>query len=270
MSLPGFLAPYRDELEALKRDYIHIELQEVAPDNDWYDYNIEQSVLDVRVSKFLGKPYWPKSTAYPRRSSDDRPMILVAQINFSETPPLGDFPRSGLLQLFVCAGKGDYVRWSENYCIVFHENIDEDALQDFSFLTPDLFSESPVAVETALSFSKRSEYSGRNDVNFTFSGVEHSDGCFSERYTDFLNEFPQNQRAWIDSELQFEGDLNDKLGGYADFTQLDPRDKDGDVLVLQIIGTRDAFHSGTGHVFMPPQALRERDFSKAYLHHDNT
>ncbi len=272
MSLPEFLGPFRKELETFKRDYIHIEPTEVDPDHDCDDYHVDRAVLAVDVSKFLGKPYWPKSMDYPRRTSDDRPMILVAQINFSEVPSLKDFPRSGLLQLFVCAGSDDYAGWeqSDNHRIVFHEKIDEDCLSDFPFLTPDLFRSSPVFIEAALAFSKRVEYGGFSDVNFNFSGShdpdtgEH-DPCLEQ---EFLEQFSREQQSVITFESL--GGRGEKLGGYACFTQCDPREKQGDVLLLQVDGFSDAFHSGTGHIFIAPQALRDLDFSKAYLHHDNT
>jgi uncharacterized protein YwqG len=272
MSLPDFLAPFRNELEPFKRDYIHIEPTAVDPDHNCDDYHIDRAVLDVHVSKFLGKPYWPQSMDYPKRSSDGRPMIPVAQINFAETPALGDFPRSGLLQLFVCAGEGDYLTWKRdgNYRIVFHDKIDANVLYDFSFLTPDLFSDSPLGAEAILTFEKSVEYGGIDDVNFTFSGSHDPDtGKFDyDLFEAFLDSFTAEQQPLIEHELL--GGRGEKIGGYADFTQVDPREKDGDVLILQIDGFREAFHQGVGHVFMPLQALCDRDFSKAYLHHDNT
>ena len=299
MSVPDFLAPFSQELEEFRREYIHIEPTEVDPSNNHDDYHIERAVLDVHVSKFLGKPYWPSAMDYPRRASDGRPMILVAQINFSEVPPLEDFPRSGVLQLFVCAGDSDYVGWaySDNHRIVFHEKIDEDYLVDFSFLTPHLFRKSPFDTEAALAFNKRVEFGGVNDINFTFSvccdntGDDEPElkefldqllgtGIEPALYEEFLEQFSPQQQTLI--ELELLGGRGEKLGGYAAFTQDDPRqweqDRFGlgvatqrdDILLLQIDGFREAFHAGTGHIFIAPQALRDRDFSKAYLHHDNT
>ncbi len=300
MSVPDFLAPFSQELESFRREYIHIEPTEVDPSNNHDDYHIERAVLDVHVSKFLGKPYWPKAMDYPRRARDGRPMILVAQINFSEVPPLEDFPRSGVLQLFVCAGDDDFLDWGRkkgNHRIIFHEKIDEDCLLDFSFLTPHLFQDSPVVTEAALAFYKRVEYGGVNDFNFTFSAccdntgddepelqefLDHllGTGIDPELYEEFLEQFSPEQQTLIQQELL--GGRGEKIGGYADFTQRDPREceqdrfglgvatQHDDVLVLQIDGFREAFHAGTGHIFIAPQALRDRDFSKAYLHHDNT
>jgi uncharacterized protein YwqG len=137
MSLPYFLSPFRDELEPFKRECIRIEPRLVYPDPSYYkNYHVDRSTLEIHSSKFLGKPYWPTAMDYPRRTSDGQPMTMVAQINFSEVPPLGDFPRSGLLQLFVCAGQKDYALWcnSGNHRTVFHERIDENPTSDFSFL----------------------------------------------------------------------------------------------------------------------------------------
>jgi uncharacterized protein YwqG len=272
MSLPYLLSPFRDELEPFKRECIRIKPRTVFPDASYYqNYHIDRSTLEIHVSKFLGKPYWPTAMDYPRRASDSQPMTMVAQINFSEVPPLGDFPRFGLLQLFVCAGENDYAGWCRggNHRIVFHEKIDENHMNDFSFLTPELFEWSPINTEATLAFSKHVEYGGIHDVNFTFSQAhDPNTGKYDhELYDEFLGNFSHEQRSLIDKVLSGRGE---KIGGYADFTQRDPRDKQGDILFLQFDGFADSFHGGTGHIFMPSQALRDRDFSKAYLHHDNT
>ena len=62
-----------------------------------------------------------------------------------------------------------------------------------------------------------------------------------------------------------------KLGGYAEFTQSDPRDygdrnKD-DVQLLQIDSEEDIIFGdvGIGHVFIDVESLRDRKFEKAYF-----
>lgn len=63
-------------------------------------------------SRVGGRPYaggqsWPLS---PRHG---KPMLFLAQINFAELPPMEDFPRVGLLQLFVTCNDKGKLRTSE-------------------------------------------------------------------------------------------------------------------------------------------------------------
>lgn len=51
-------------------------------------------------SRLGGQPWMADGEDWPL-SRTGRPMIFIAQVNFSETPPLADYPDSGLLQVFV-------------------------------------------------------------------------------------------------------------------------------------------------------------------------
>lgn len=51
------------------------------------------------TTKVCGTPYLPEHAPYPRR--DGRPMLFIAQFNFSEFEALPGFPTEGLLQLFI-------------------------------------------------------------------------------------------------------------------------------------------------------------------------
>ena len=59
---------------------------------------------DIKSSKFLGTPYLPVGTDYPK-DKDGKPLVLWAQLNFSEIPHLDDYPENGIVQFFVSADK---------------------------------------------------------------------------------------------------------------------------------------------------------------------
>ncbi|MBC8050698.1 MAG: DUF1963 domain-containing protein [Chitinophagales bacterium] len=61
---------------------------------------LDRFVLRNEESFIGGWPYWPVEEPYPIASTGG-PMIFLAQINFSEMPPLPDYPTTGLLQIFV-------------------------------------------------------------------------------------------------------------------------------------------------------------------------
>jgi uncharacterized protein YwqG len=67
---------------------------------------IPDAVAGATSSRMGGQPYvdGPKRK-WPMRGKDRHPMLFVAQINFAEMPPIEDFPRMGLLQLFALADK---------------------------------------------------------------------------------------------------------------------------------------------------------------------
>ena len=55
-------------------------------------------------SKLGGTPYFPKSMEYPRGtdgSYKDKPLRLLVQLNFEKLPHIEDFPRQGILQIFL-------------------------------------------------------------------------------------------------------------------------------------------------------------------------
>ena len=58
--------------------------------------------MTVYQSKFGGTPYMPKGFVYPfSKLYQDKPLKLLAQINFAEMPKLEDFPEKGILQIYI-------------------------------------------------------------------------------------------------------------------------------------------------------------------------
>lgn len=154
-------------------------------------------------------------------------MILLAQINFAEVPPLAEYPTAGVLQLFVSS-----TEWMnadpKDYRILFHLDPTIEAQTDFSFLTHALYTESPILVEHSLAFTLETEYGGAEDCRFTpdFEGKD---------YYEYQETLPQEQQQELDHYCYTTGH---KIGGYAFFTQGDPRDygasRQQDLLLLQI------------------------------------
>jgi uncharacterized protein YwqG len=109
--IPDFLEKFRPQIEKYKLDTVRILAEPIK----------DGRTLRISQSKFLGQPYIPKSIAYPT-CSDGTPMILLAQINFSEIPKLDYYPTSGVLQLFI--HPTDWYNMSEgDYKILFDKTI---------------------------------------------------------------------------------------------------------------------------------------------------
>jgi uncharacterized protein YwqG len=63
------------------------------------------------ASRIGGSPFADSPRRkWPVRGEDRQPMLFLAQINFADTPPLEDFPRKGLLQLFGIANKQGHLQ----------------------------------------------------------------------------------------------------------------------------------------------------------------
>lgn len=248
--LPDFLSAYKADLEKFRMEYISIQATPLA----------DGETLPLTQSKFLGKPYLPAGTDYPF-DKNGKPMIMLAQINFSETDFLEHYPESGIFQLFVSP-----TDWydMEDFKIFFHPDAHKEHQQQFDFLTKELYSESPIDCEHWLSFSKGVEYGATDDFRFdySFNGMDLYD------FEETLNE---EEKKIFDS-LICSGDH--KIGGYAFFTQSDPRDYDSsrenDLLLLQIDGDEQIMFgdAGVSNVFINADDLKKRDFSRAYFNWD--
>ena len=242
--LPEFLGAFRPQLEGYRLDYLNILAKPLG----------ETESLSLTQSKFLGHPYLPAGTPYPL-DEEGKPMILLAQINFAEAPALASYPTQGILQLFVSP-----TNWyaMDDYRILFYPSPEAEPRTDFGFLTRGLYDESPIYVEHALSFSKKTEYGGAEDCRFdlTFGGKD---------YYEYQETLSKAQQEELDAYCY---NVGHKIGGYAFFTQSDPRDcspdKGADVLLLQIDTDEKIMFgdSGVAHLFISPEALKPNNSTK--------
>ena len=143
MNFPEFLSPYQADLEKYKMETVLINATPMAHGES----------LSITQSKFLGQPFLPVGMDYPE-DSKGTPMILLAQINFSEQPSLPEYPSEGILQLFV--SPDDWYD-SEEYVVLYHEDLTQEHQKDFSFLTDDFYVDSPILSEHTLQFEKSVE-----------------------------------------------------------------------------------------------------------------
>jgi len=232
-------------------DVAEQEVREVAypPEMDVHKDSYEKSALeyisieatpsktDPWQSKFLGLPYLLKETPYPR-GSDNKPLQLLAQLNFDEIPSLSAYPDTGILQFYISpffAKKHVWGMYSYSadpfvpdeyfksmgeqkyFRIIYHDQIvkESDKLLD---KVPS-FNEGimPMNKEAALTFNKKTGYVSNSDYRFTnYYGTDAI--TYFDQFSDSANEvgnqyyqftYPEGQ-AWI--------------GGYATFAQGDPRE----------------------------------------------
>ncbi len=262
--LPIEFQPYRRQLELTLQPYVQI--------------TAKPGKTQLTQSKFLGLPYLPTEQQYPR-DIDGTPMILLAQLNFSEIPCLPDYPDRGILQFFISAHDELYGADLENFASMqaqkrfsvryFEQIVDEsDWTHDFEFLRPQFANEElilPAEWECELSFKAKEGLVSPSDHRF-----EKTLG------RDFFERFGVEQEECQESYWQTCSAQGHKIGGYAFFTQTDPRHHapaEEDWILLLQIDSDDAAgimwgDLGVGNFFIPRNNLRQRDFSKVLYNWD--
>lgn len=279
LSLPAGFEPFRAKLEASVRPYLDIQTQITETATLWQ-------------SKFLGLPYWPKSTSAPQTPLGHY-LYLLAQINFSEASPLPGFPERGILQFYIASADlygANFERPTEQsgFRIVFHPHPSTDhtdLVTDFSFMPSpwkDNESEFPFEVFSkylskpnscfALSFQLKT--APMNWVDCRYAALI-SDEPFAPPVSHRASQADYHQTLERYT-AQFQGH---RIGGYPLFTQADPRsqltdDSEPYELLLQIDSDSnnriDILWGDVGicNFFIRPSALAQLDFSDVWYSWD--
>lgn len=145
-------------------------------------------------------------------------MFLLAQLNFNEIPPLPGFPTKGILQFFIDNDDvygmdfekpvEEVICSPQGYRVIYHGEIITN-LSDLEHELSEVNSDSllPLANEYALKFVLKDDLPSPSDYRFEKTGVNLSD-CIDDIENYIYDDFMA---------------AGSKLGGYAYFTQYDPR-----------------------------------------------
>jgi len=253
------LEKFRDKIEASLKPYIHIA---PTPNKD----------LTLWQSKLGGLPYMPKGSEYPTDSKGN-PLFLLAQINFAQVPELEGLPQEGILQFYIADGDNygldfDNPTQQDRFRVLYFPNVSKseaDLVTDFSFLPQPKFFPLLNGSSCALEFAENAMPVNIEDFQFdTFMG-ENFFAQFGEKEEEIIREY-------LD---EFKADGH-RIGGYAYFTQEDPRQyfAGGEEyrLLLQIDTDSNIDliwgDNGVGHFFMTQTDLDNLDFSRVLYHWD--
>ena len=84
--IPDFLKKFESDLKKYEREFVRIKAkprkEKLLEDN-----------LELKDSKFLGNPFFPKDKEYPK-DKNGKAMVMVAQLNFEQIPELKSFPKN--------------------------------------------------------------------------------------------------------------------------------------------------------------------------------
>lgn len=249
--IPKFLKKFETELKKYKREFVKINAKSL-------NISAFEDQLDIKTSKFLGFPFYPKSKIYPT-DKNGKPMLMAAQINFEEIPQLLNFPENGILQLFLSGANW----YEEESKIVYHTKSETESefLEDFSFINQEDYEYMPILFVHELSFEMSIENAGLTDNQFKFQFGDQD-------WYEFIDQLSENEQSEFYDYFDASGH---KLGGYAEFTQDDPRDygtrNEDDIQLIQIDSDENIIFGdvGIGHVFISIESLKTKNFERAYF-----
>ncbi|RYV01547.1 DUF1963 domain-containing protein [Shewanella sp. OPT22] len=226
---------------------------------------------NIWSSKFGGKPYWLKGKHLPK-NKEGNDLYLLAQINFEEVPPLSGFPNKGILQFFIenddLYGMDfdrpikEIITSPDGYRVIYHEEIIQ-TLSDLEQKLPEANSDSllPLTNEYALSFKLEEELPSPTD--YRFDGIagdiyDYDDDVAEYIYDNFVS-------------------VGSKLGGYANFTQDDPRRENKHEKWLLLFQLDSEWEGeieimwgdlGVGNFFIREEDFKNGDFTKIWYNWD--
>lgn len=199
-------------------------------------------------SKLAGTPYMPLDMDFPR-DKNGIPMYLLAQINCQELPPNEIYPDKGIVQFWLAEDGDNYVygidfdapKSQSGWRILYHEEIDESlSLESVKARYSPNYETSPFEVDKegkvgvfGLSFTNEEDsLSGGmdafDDIFIALWNETYSEDVIEDLYEDFSDE--EYEYLW-----DLFSNFSSKIGGYANFTQFDPREEgDYPVLLLQL------------------------------------
>ncbi|MBX2849824.1 MAG: DUF1963 domain-containing protein [Acidiferrobacterales bacterium] len=229
---------------------------------------------DAKASRFGGAPWWPEGMALPASKSGDE-LKLLAQINLEELPENSALPAVGILQFFIATDDlmglefetgdltQDVINKAQNgYRVVYHSDT-SGAVADLSAYQPlEKHDCSPLSGEYSIEFEPFQDAANPMDY----------------RWESLCVGLPELDDASDEAVYEALDASGSRIGGYAYFTQTDPRSYNslGEEweLLLQIDTESDDGvdimwgDCGVANFFVPKGSLEKMDLSKVWYNWD--
>lgn len=267
------------------------KVNEVLPPQPCVRFTVEKCKTGLFDCKIGGTPYFPKDMEYPKGKQNifaDKPLVLLAQLNFEKLPQIADFPTKGILQFYIApddlygmsADFGPQMADQNNFRVIYHENIilDESKLmssEDMPVYTEDEGFYMPFTGEYKLiARSTDPMFATLDDYRFNDTFID----CYNEVNDKKINS------VWdvLDGVKLAErnGTYDAFIGGYPVFTQYDPRGGDNFTDCNVVLFELDSVYRpnddidimwgdmGTGTFLIPAEKLKALDFSRVLYNYD--
>ena len=249
--LPHTLEPFRNQLLQTKKSFIRASSQAARKTKPW-------------ESKVGGQPYLPGEISWPI-AADGRELFFLAQINFAELPALAPFPSKGIVQFFISDDDlygmdFDDGENQDTFRVLFHPEVQEQESR--------LQTKSPRQEWEEDLLPHHPDESYPLVFELAEEVVPISDYQFYQYFgSDFFRQFGENEwevMSQLEKSVRSQGH---KLGGYAYFTQDDPRRPDDRMILLLQLDSDERMDlmwgdMGVGHFFIREKDLAALDFSR--------
>lgn len=260
-NLPKELQPYKDIIKSSEKECIKIK---IVPTKEATELK----------SNACGYPYLPLDFEYPTNTKGET-LNFLAQINFAELPENDSYPKEGILQFYIGTDSGfgmdfDFKNPEKNYQTIFHSSVNTEYQTDFAFLDAlRKEAESPfqgLEKQFVMQFEKKNEYVGARDYHFNeyFGGYPY----------ELFQKFKEKEYELHDYYLKTFDNAGHKLGGYAFFTQEDPRLFSEPVKDHELLFQLDTDSGilwgdmGISNFFISKEDLKNRNFSNVIFNWD--
>jgi len=239
---------------------------------------VNEKPKNILQSKIGGKPYWPKEEPYPT-GADGKKLTFIAQLNLSEiTEKVLELPSKGMLQFFIATDDllgltfydstaqlhAELDKKNKQYAVIYHDDLEQNGNSLNAEDTKRSDDEySPISGESVIRFSTMQDLVSPED--YRFSKVVQSASPLSEDELEYA----------YDSLMRSK---DHKIGGYASFTQQDPREyvgADEDWMLLFQLDTDSNDHLdmmwgdvGIAHFFIRKEDLKALRFDRVWYNWD--
>ena len=247
-------------------------------EKECYEIGLLDDEPGIKDNKIGGIPYLPVGEEYPKDKMG-KPMALLLQVNLKDID-LENFPNKGILEIFACSSLMGLYDPDDYVVKYFNDNLE---YQTDSIPTIELTgSEFVVQRSYKISLKKVKCHMSFNDFRFgeTVKGIADdimqdvlgidlkSEYDIDKIFGDVLKKYFDESGVYVPKIC---------IGGYADFTQTDPRndflseDKTECLFKLDSIYDLKKINIGdSGIIFalISPKDLKNKEFDKTYINFD--
>ncbi len=263
--------------------YIDIDLQKLLlerfkkeTEKECYEVELLGENPDIKDNKIGGIPYLPIGEEYPK-DNNGNPMLLLLQVNFKDID-LDGFPKDGILEIFVENELMDvYDQEKNSYCVKYYKDNLEYQKDNIPVAHVEKYT-SIVDKSYKISLKKTKGYMPYNDFRSEETIKKAANYIMNKELNIVNNNSYEVDKLFGDTINMFYDDTTICIGGYADFTQCDPREHgnslgDKTVCLFKLDSFYDLekiFLGDAGILFalISPDELNKKEFDKTYINWD--
>ena len=242
-------------------------------------------ISSIDANKLGGAPWWPASKPFPK-DSHNRYMALLVQLNFDKLPYIKDFPKTGMLQIFISETDCYGMNWNhptsqDDFRVIYHDKVDLSYTMHTRDYYKSFIEDNP---HYMLPINKSYLLTPLNPSEMKADAFDYR---YEKLFVKYYNEEATNPIESIfdlDPEAKFIYNRNERatafIGGYPIFSQDDPRYDKQYKKFNRVLFELDSYYdsekginiewgdSGTGTFFIPTKNLRKLDFSEILYNFD--